>query len=44
MCVRHVCPSQQDSCGTVPAKSTLSELNKGFYWAISNSWGYIKLF
>ena len=27
--------------GTVPPKSTLSELNKWFYGAIGNSWGCI---
>ena len=41
MYVRHVRPSQQDSCGTVAPKTTSNELNKWFYGAIGNSWGYI---
>ena len=40
MYICHVRPSQQDSCGTVAPKSTLSGLNKWFYGAIANSWCY----
>ena len=45
MCTFYVCPSctfvTTSLSGTMPSKSTLSELNKWFYWAIGNSWGYI---
>ena len=30
--IHFLCTLQQDSYGTVPSKSTLSELNKWFYW------------
>ena len=36
MYVGHIHPLQQDSCGTVPSKSFLNELNKRFYGAIGN--------
>ena len=41
MYVCHVRPSQQDSCETVPPKSTLSELNLWFYGAVGKSCGYM---
>ena len=41
MYVRHVHPSQQDSCEAVPPKNILSELNKLFYGVTGNLWGYI---
>ena len=47
MYIRHIHTAQQDSCGTVPSKSTLSKLNKCFYGAIGNyeaTFNYFDLF
>ena len=37
--VMYVCHNK--TCGIVPPKSTLSELNRWFYGVIGNSWGCI---